>query len=155
MLKGKSLLDFTYLLLPNEFEQNDKIVLIYFQWILKRSGWKKCIKCNKYKKDKNREISYIFDKALVLFNFFAVNVAVNAWVDFRWKKIDEMRDYLSEEINLNEPISKKHKSICNIYLASAVTACISISDFASLCGILVGILSSADGLKICAITAEI
>ena len=154
MLKGKSLLDFTYLLLPNEFEQNGKIVLIYFQWILKRSGWKKCIKCNKYKKDKNREI-YIFDKALVLFNFFAVNVAVNAWVDFRWKKIDEMRDYLSEEINLNEPISKKHKSICNIYLASAVTACISISDFASLFGILVGILSSADGLKICAITAEI
>ena len=122
---------------------------------MKRSGWKKCIKCNKYKKDKNREISYIFDKALVLFNFFAVNVAVNAWVDFRWKKIDEMRDYLSEEINLNEPISKKHKSICNIYLASAVTACISISDFASLFGILVGILSSADGLKICAITAEI
>ena len=155
MLKGKSLLDFTYLLLPNEFEQNGKIVLIYFQWILKRSGWKKCIKCNKYKKDKNREISYIFDKALVLFNFFTVNVAVNAWVDFRWKKIDEMRDYLSEEINLNEPISKKHKSICNIYLASAVTACISISNFASLFGILVGILSSADGLKICAITAEI
>ena len=66
-----------------------------------------------------------------------------------------MRDYLSEEINLNEPTSKKHKNICNIYLASAVTGCISISDFASLFGILVGILSSADGLKICAITAEI
>ena len=40
-------------------------------------------------------------------------------------------------------------------LASAVAGCISISDFASLVGILLGITSSAIGLKICVITAAI
>ena len=42
----------------------------------------------------------------------------------------------------------------NIHL-SAVTGCVSISAFASLVGIPVGIVGSAAGLKICAITAEI
>ena len=31
MLKGKSLLDYTNLFTPNEYEKNDKIILIYFQ----------------------------------------------------------------------------------------------------------------------------
>ena len=31
MLKGKSLLDYTDLFSPNEFEKNDKIILKYFQ----------------------------------------------------------------------------------------------------------------------------
>ena len=31
MLKGKSLLNYTNLLSPNEYEQNDKIMLKYFQ----------------------------------------------------------------------------------------------------------------------------
>ena len=31
MLKGKSLLDFTNLFSPNEYEKNDKIILKYFQ----------------------------------------------------------------------------------------------------------------------------
>ena len=37
MLKGKTLLDYTNLFYPNEYEKNDKIILKYFQW-LKR--WK-------------------------------------------------------------------------------------------------------------------
>ena len=37
-----------------------------------------------------------------------------------------------------------------LILASSVTACISISAFASLLGILIGIANSAIGLKICA-----
>ena len=41
------------------------------------------------------------------------------------------------------------------YLISTVTGCVSISAFASLVGIPVGITSSAVGLKICVITAEI
>ena len=31
MLKGKSLLEYTYLFSPNEYKQNDKIKLKYFQ----------------------------------------------------------------------------------------------------------------------------
>ena len=31
MLKGKSLLDYTNLFSPNEYERNDKIILKYFQ----------------------------------------------------------------------------------------------------------------------------
>ena len=33
MLKGKSLLDYTNLFSPNDYEKNDKIKLKYFQWI--------------------------------------------------------------------------------------------------------------------------
>ena len=60
-------------------------------------------------------------------------------------------------------MSKKHKTVCTtlnynerfVILASAVTGSISISAFASLLGIPIGITSSAIGLKICAITAGI
>ena len=60
-------------------------------------------------------------------------------------------------------MSKKHKKICRtlnyiehfLTLASAVNGCISISAFASLLGIPIGITSSAIRLKICAITAGI
>ena len=58
-------------------------------------------------------------------------------------------------------ISKKHKKVCTtlnyieqfLILAAAVTGYISISAFASLLGILIGITSSAMGLKISAIAA--
>ena len=83
--------------------------------------------------------------------------------EFRLKNIDETRNYLIEEINRNELMSKKHKKICTILnyiehfliLASTITGCVSISAFASLVGIPIGITSSAIGLKICAITAGI
>ena len=83
--------------------------------------------------------------------------------EFRLKNIDETRNYLIEEINRNELMSKKHKKVCTtlnyiehfLILASTITGCISISAFASLIGILIGITSSAIGLKICAITAGI
>ena len=56
---------------------------------------------------------------------------------------------------------RKHKKVSAnlnhiehcLILASAITACISISGFASLLGIPRGITSSAVGLKICAIVA--
>ena len=58
---------------------------------------------------------------------------------------------------------KKHKNACAtlnyiehfLILASTITGCISISAFASLVGIPIGITSSAVGLEICAITAGI
>ena len=56
MLKRKDLFDYTNLFFPNEYEKNDEIVKkIYF------------IKSNSYRKFKNLQISYIFDKMLVRF----------------------------------------------------------------------------------------
>ena len=60
-------------------------------------------------------------------------------------------------------MSKNHKKVCTtlnyielfLILDSTITRCISISAFASLVGIQIGITSSAIELKICAITAAI
>ena len=83
--------------------------------------------------------------------------------EFRLKTIDKTRNYLIEEIKQNELISRKHKNVFItlkyikhfLILDSTVTRCISISPFAFLVGISIGIMSYAIGLKICAITAEI
>ena len=60
-------------------------------------------------------------------------------------------------------MSKKYKIVCTtvnyieqfLILASKITGCVSISAFASLIGIPIGITSSAIVLKICEITAGI
>ena len=83
--------------------------------------------------------------------------------EFRLKNIDETRNYLIEEINRNELISKKHKKVCTtlkyiehfLILASTITGCVFIYAFASLVGIPTGITSSVNELKNCAITARI
>ena len=80
---------------------------------------------------------------------------------FRLKNIEETRNYIIEKIHRNELISKKHKKIYAtlnyidhfLMLASTITRCVSISDFASLIGNPLGITNSAIGLKIYAITA--
>ena len=59
-----------------------------------------CIKCNKYRKFENFKRSYIFDKTLVLSQEFSL------------KNIDDTINYLIEEINQNELMSKKHKKVC-------------------------------------------
>ena len=67
------------------------------------------------------------------------------------KKIDKIRNYFIEEIKQNKSISEKHKKTCKtldytehlLFLASTVTGCISISAFAYLVGIPVGIERSA------------
>ena len=59
-------------------------------------------------------------------------------------------------MNRNELMNKKHKKVCTtlnyienfLILGSTITGCVSISSFASLVGILIGITSSAIGLKI-------
>ena len=83
--------------------------------------------------------------------------------EFRLKNIDGTRNYLLEKINQNELISKKYKNVCTtlnyiehfLSLGPKTMGCVSISDFPSLAGIPVGIISLAIGLKICAITAVI
>ena len=90
-------------------------------------------------------------------------VEENISQEFRLKNIDETRNYLIEQINRNELMSKKHKKVCKalnynehfLILVSSITGCFSMSAFASLIGIPIGIASSAIVLKICAITARI
>ena len=60
-------------------------------------------------------------------------------------------------------MSKKHKKVCRALVhidhspivISTITGCVSISAFASLVGIPIGITSSTIGLKICVIAAGI
>ena len=83
--------------------------------------------------------------------------------EFRLKEIDEIRNYLTKEINRNEVISKNHKNVSRIlnYIdhslvaISKITGCVSISAFAPLVGISIRIESSAIGSNICVITAGI
>ena len=85
-------------------------------------------------------------------------------LEFRFlKKIDETRNYLSDEISHNDLMSQKYKKTCKylnyveqlLILVSTVTGCVSISAFASLLCFPVGIKSSAVGIKICPIIAGI
>ena len=60
-------------------------------------------------------------------------------------------------------MSKKHKNVCRVLdyidhsliVISTITGCVSISTFASLVGIPIGITSSATGLKICVTLEEL
>ena len=70
---------------------------------------------------------------------------------------------LLNETKQNDLISAKQKKLCRalcyfeqiLVFPSAVINCVSISAFASLFSVPAGIVSSAVGLKICAITAGI
>ena len=82
--------------------------------------------------------------------------------EFRLKTMDETRYYFPEEIKQNELMSRKHKMVCvslnyieDVFiLVSTITGCISISAFASLVGVSIGIRSSVIGLKIFAIAVR-
>ena len=75
--------------------------------------------------------------------------------EFELKNVDETRNYFFEELEQNELMSKKHQKVCVtldyiehfFILASTVTGCISISAFASLVCISIGITSSVIALK--------
>ena len=76
--------------------------------------------------------------------------------ELRLKNIDETRNYLLEEIEQNKLMRRKPIKVCTtlnyiehfLILASTITVCISISAFASLLHIPIGITSAAIGLKI-------
>ena len=98
-----------------------------------------------------------------MYNYFENKAEENKSQEFRLKNIDETRNYLIEETNRNEIVSKKHGKVCRTLIqnehflisSSTIVGCVSISAIASLVGITKGITSSAIGLKICAITAAI
>ena len=83
--------------------------------------------------------------------------------EFALENIDEWTYYFLGKIKQNEWMSTKHKVVCvalncikHVFvLASTITGRISISTFASLIGVTIGITSSATGLKICAIDVGI
>ena len=77
-------------------------------------------------------------------------------LEFKLKKIDETRNYPLEEIKHNVLKSKKHEKTFItlnyvehfLILASRVTGCVSISAFALLVAIPIGITSSEATIKI-------
>ena len=88
-----------------------------------------------------------------VYNYFKNIAEENISQEFRLKNIDKTRNHLIEEINENELMSKKRKKVCTtlnyiehfLILGSTITGCVSISAFASLVGIPIGVMSSAIG----------
>ena len=98
-----------------------------------------------------------------MYNYFNNMTKENISQEFRLKNIGETRNYFLEEIMENELMSRKLEKVCKtlnciehfLILAYAITGCISISAFASLIGIPIGITSSAIRLNICVIAVGI
>ena len=66
---------------------------------------------------------------------------------FRLKNIEEIKNYFIKEIDQNEMMRKRHKNLFTIlkYIEYFVISAFSISAFASLLGIIIGITCSAMG----------
>ena len=81
-----------------------------------------------------------------------INVTDKASLKFRLRKIDDTRNYLSEEIKHNDSMSEKYKKTWNYFnyvehlliLLLTVIGCGSISAFAWLVFVPVGITNSAE-----------
>ena len=80
---------------------------------------------------------------------------MNTGKKLRLKNVYERRNYLTEEINQNCLMSKRHKTFVWLLASFTVTGCVSISVFASLVYIPIGISYAVVGLNVCPITAEI
>ena len=76
---------------------------------------------------------------LKVYKYFKNTAEENIIQEFRLKNTDDARNYFHEETEQNELMSRNYKSICTtlnytehfLILASASTACISISVFVS------------------------
>ena len=121
-----------------------------WRWKIKKKDWIEKLKI----------LSYYCKYVITLKNMAEENISQ----EYRLKNIDETRNYLIEEINQSELMSKKHKWVCAtlnyiehfLILGSTISGwCISISHFASLVGIPIGITNAATGLNICTVTAAI
>ena len=69
------------------------------------------MKMKNYLKKKNQLRYQKFLVYLKIYNYFKNMVEENISLEFKLKNIDEARNYLTEEINRNELINKKHKKI--------------------------------------------
>ena len=87
----------------------------------------------------------------------------NSSLDFWLKEIVETRNYPLDEIKHSEFMNENHRNVCKAFnffehflvFVSAFSGRVSISAFALLVGVPVGIASSAVELKNCALTAVI
>ena len=87
----------------------------------------------------------------------------NVSLDSRLTKIDETRNYLLDETEHYGLMSEEHRKVCRalnsfehfLVFVSAASGCVSISAFASLVDVPVGIANFAVGLKIWALTSRI
>ena len=86
-----------------------------------------------------------------MYNYFK-----NICQEFRWKNINETRNYfLDEKEQKHKKVGTTLKYIEHFLIkASASTGCISIPVFASLLDVPKRIMSSEIGIKICAIAAK-
>ena len=99
----------------------------------------------------------------IIYKYLKINMVKKASLEFRLRKIDETRNYLLDETKHNDFMSEKYKKtrkylnyVENLLIAvSTVTDCVSISAFASLVCVPLGITSSAVRINIFAITAGI
>ena len=75
---------------------------------------------------------------------------------FKLENVDETRNYLTEKINQNELMIKKHKKVYrSLNYIEQLLILISFYAFAFLVGIPIGITGSAIGLTTCVITVGI
>ena len=87
-----------------------------------------------------------------------IRLKKNISQEFRLNSTDEARNYFLEQIEKNQLMSQKYKTVCTtlnyiehfLILACTITGSISISTFIFLLGIPTGIMSSTIGFKICA-----
>ena len=75
-----------------------------------------CIKCKNeeekiFKEEESIEILKILHSTKI-YNYFKNKVEENISQEFRLKNIDETRNYILEEIEQNELISRTHKKVC-------------------------------------------
>ena len=90
---------------------------------------------------------------ILLYHF--PRIYVLSGFELRFKKKDETRNYLLDEIKHNGLMSKKYKKTCSylnhveqlLFLVSTITGSVSISASALLVWVPVGIMSSAVGIK--------
>ena len=83
--------------------------------------------------------------------------------EFSLRIIDETRNHVLHETKHNDLMSEKFKKTCKYLnnvehlpiLASTIAGCVSISAFASLVYVAIGITSSEVGISNCTITVEI
>ena len=83
-------------------------------------------------------------------------MAQEASLEFRLRKIDETRNYLFTEIKHNDSMSEKYKMTCKFMnYVERFLILVSVSAFASLVALPVGITNSAVEIKIYAIPTGI
>ena len=87
---------------------------------------------------KNTQLRYSkFLGHLKIYNYLKNMVEENISQEFRLKNNDEAKNYLIEEINQDELMSKKHEKFCTslnyiehfLILGSTITGCVTISAF--------------------------